>query len=357
MDVKTIKNVDIRYGHPSPTAPLKGRIFPGFTLDVSPVEGARVDGNSIWYEDGNGDFLHSSGFAAADSPPLASPPDAGPAVDYRALLGLPEDLRRAGGRGVKVALIDTGIYMGHPDFVGASPPILCSDASGSDLEDGIGHGTCCATFIKALSVVGSGITGLAPLCELKVIKAGHPNLGFTMDMALEGLRQARTWGAQVISMSFQLTEYDHRAMDVELADAANRAFLVASVGDDDGLGSEKRQYYPAVYPVCIAVGAADEASYARLRSSGFAPRVDYLLPGIELWACARPQDGLYTQASGSSIATAIVSGVIAALISAGGLSPGRSGLPGLAASLGRLCVDDLPHFAFQGNELSIMRLG
>ncbi len=83
------------------------------------------------------------------------------------LLGIPLVWTTTQGEGAKVAILDTGIDLDHPDL--ATAVIDSEDFSGDDVEDSSGHGTHCAGIIGArLNAVG--FVGVAPKSQLLIGK-------------------------------------------------------------------------------------------------------------------------------------------------------------------------------------------
>ena len=120
------------------------------------------------------------------------------------LIGIDEKYSRATGRGVRVAVLDTGIDLQHPDFQGRfiGGDGTVSFVPGETVQDGNGHGTHCAGVIGGAARPNGGRRyGVAPDAELLIGKVlsdagrGHD------DQIIEGIDWAADAGAQVISMS------------------------------------------------------------------------------------------------------------------------------------------------------------
>jgi subtilisin family serine protease len=103
------------------------------------------------------------------------------------------------GRGITIAVLDTGIDSTHPAFTGLT--ITEEDFSGSGNGDRSGHGTHCAGTILGKDVRGNRI-GIARGVDRALIGKVLPDHGHgRSEMIFDGLRWAARQGAHVISMS------------------------------------------------------------------------------------------------------------------------------------------------------------
>ncbi len=223
------------------------------------------------------------------------------------------------GRGVKVAVLDTGIDRDHPDlipnlkggvnFVSTSPR-RAPDPSAWD--DDNGHGTFVAGIIAAADN-SAGVIGVAPEAWLYAVKViDWRGRGYESDV-IAGIDWAVANGMQVISMSLG-TPQESQA----LHDAVHRAYergvlVVAAAGNSgDGVASTDEVEYPAKYPCVVAVGAVDSSgSVPEWSASG--AEVELAAPGVDVYSTWA--GGGYYTASGTSAATPHVSGVAALVLS------------------------------------------
>lgn len=237
-----------------------------------------------------------------------------PGADVAALAGW----RRAGvggfpsGGGVRVAVIDTGIYSNHPDLRGKV--VACANKRTEDLikacRDDVGHGTHVAGTLAAVADNGIGVAGVAfnsPLLDCRALGGlGHD--GFVSDVA-ECMDWARRQGARVISMSFAgpPTETLRRAVNRAWANGSRSgAVLVAAAGNHDGYSAQ----YPAAYDQVISSTATNHRDrYARF--SNRHRTVELSAPGVGTRSTWR--DGGYQRTSGTSMAVPHIAGVAAQL--------------------------------------------
>ncbi|GAA3338774.1 type VII secretion-associated serine protease mycosin [Amorphoplanes nipponensis] len=211
------------------------------------------------------------------------------------------------GEGVTVAVIDSGVWAGHPDLKGAVLPGYNVLGKGDGREDLEGHGTGVAGIIAARGRSGNrGVLGVAPAAKvLPVSPAGSPLVvAKAIDWAVEH-------GAKVINMSFLTAGSDGLAAAVKRA-ADSDVVLVGGSGNNDEVGTDSE--YPAAYPEVLAVGATDRAGKVAAFSHR-GPQLDLTAPGVDIAVANGDPGREYQRVEGTSVSTAIVSGA-AALIRA-----------------------------------------
>lgn len=212
-----------------------------------------------------------------------------------------------GYRDVIVAILDTGIDQNHEDLKGRV--VAKVNFTDSPTPDDIhGHGTHIAGIVAATSNNSIGIAGLAPESRLMNVKVADDKGRCQAAVVARGIIWAVDNGASVINISLELKEPSS-----ELRDAVNYAWsrgavIVAAAGND---GNEL-PIYPAYYENSIAVAATRENDkLAPLSNHG--GWVDVAAPGFNIYSTLPDDD--YGYASGTSFATAYVSGLAAALFS------------------------------------------
>lgn len=223
---------------------------------------------------------------------------------YLKSLKVAEAQRITKGSGVTVAVIDSGVWAGHPDLNGAVLPGTNLLGDGGDgRQDLDGHGTAMAGVIAAQGRSGSrGLLGIAPAAKILPIRPiGGPLV----------VKQAIAWavahGAKVINMSFAVLESDGLAAAVKAAAGAD-VVLVAASGNDGEKGFEGE--YPAAYPQVVAVGSVDRRGKLAA-SSHRGPQLDITAPGVDVPMLGGNSAEEYIIGSGTSAAAALVSGAAA----------------------------------------------
>jgi hypothetical protein len=216
-------------------------------------------------------------------------------------LAVAEAHRVSRGDGVRVAVIDTGVDTSHPDLAGRTQITrnYVDDDARTFRTDR--HGTQVAGLIAAAANNGIGIVGVAPDVRLLALKAcwqGAANVAgrcntFTIAQAIADALAER---AQVINLS--LVGPSDPLLEALVAKATEAGVIVVGA-----VSADPRFAFPARLPGVLAVAeaeaAGDDADVLR------APARDIvtLVP-----------DGHYDFASGNSLATAQVSGVVALLL-------------------------------------------
>lgn len=213
------------------------------------------------------------------------------------------------GRGVKVAVIDSGVNPSTPSLRGqVLPGKDFSGTSGDATDDYDGHGTTMAELIAGTGK-GGGLQGLAP--EAKVIPFRIALAGMkekpadTLEGTGDAIRAAADSDAKIINMSFRNSRTTMDVFEAIKYAASKGKLLVAGTGND-GEGSNDKSY-PAAYPDVAGIASIDESG----KVSGYSTHGDYTTlsaPGSNLpgW-CDSSFKSYCGGDGGTSSATAITS--------------------------------------------------
>ncbi|MET7469685.1 S8 family serine peptidase [Micromonospora sp. NPDC005686] len=241
------------------------------------------------------------------------------------------------GKGVRVAVLDTGVDLTHPDLAGKVAESR-NFTEETDPDDIVGHGTHVASTIAGSGAASGGkYRGVAPDATLLSGKVCEV-YGCTESAILAGMQWAAAeQHATVANMSLSggdTPEVDPLEQAVETLTEQHGTLFVIAAGNDGADGSVGS---PATADAALAVGAVDrDDALADFSSRG--PRVgdgaikpDITAPGVEIVA-ARAANGQigdpvgdrYVSLSGTSMATPHVAGAVALLAQQHpGWTPGR----------------------------------
>ena len=250
------------------------------------------------------------------------------------------------GQGVRVAVLDTGIDIGHPD-VARKVVASRSFVAGQAVNDLHGHGTHCAGTVAASRTLQSTPEyGVAPDVELIVGKVlSNGGSGRQRDI-LRGMVWATQQGAQVISMSLGRSNVPGAAHDPAYERAAAFALskdslVVAAAGNESArrFGHIAPVGSPADSPSAVAVAAVDQAldvaEFSNGDINGGGGVIDVAGPGVDVFS-SWPLPRRYRSISGTSMACPHVAGVAALWVQSQGLAASalRSHLCMTASGLG-----------------------
>ncbi|WP_432715282.1 type VII secretion-associated serine protease mycosin [Streptomyces lavendulae] len=223
---------------------------------------------------------------------------------------------RTKGKGVRVAVIDTGVDRANPQLSGALDPGAGRDfldpKGGDGTNDTVGHGTKVAGLIAARPQEGTGFVGLAPEATVIPIRQNDGQGNGNAATLAQAIDHAVAKGAQVINIS-QDTDAPLTS-DSDLGKAVQRALdakavVVASAGND-GLTGQKRRTYPAAFPGVLAVASSDRNN----ERAAFSQPGDFIgvaAPGVDMVSTV-PGFGQCID-NGTSFSAPYVAGVAALL--------------------------------------------
>jgi subtilisin len=224
------------------------------------------------------------------------------------------------GKGIRVAVLDTGMDVGHPDFVGRVVR-TASFISGQSVQDGHGHGThCIGTSCgpkRPQTLPRYGVAHEAEIFAGKVLS----NAGSGGDAGiLAGIQWAIDNKCPVVSMSLGGAVQPGQSFSQVFEHAARRALLagtlvIAAAGNDSRRPQTIRPVsHPANCPSIMAVAAVDRnLRIASFSNGGLNPQggqVDIAGPGVSIRS-SWPRPTLYRTIDGTSMATPHVAGIAA----------------------------------------------
>lgn len=135
--------------------------------------------------------------------------------------------RDATGKGVRIAVIDSGVHAAHPHVNGVAGSIAIG-REGASAEDTLGHGTAVLAAIKEK----------APAADYLAIRIYYESLRTTIVRLADGFRWAVDQQVDVINLSLGTTNVKHRPLMEQLLDeAASHGIVVVAAADADGVAA------------------------------------------------------------------------------------------------------------------------
>ncbi|MFG2605097.1 S8 family serine peptidase [Streptomyces sp. NPDC048514] len=237
---------------------------------------------------------------------------------YLDAMGADEIWKISTGKGVKVAVIDSGV---NPATSSLKGQVLVDEVPKSVAyhvtSDRNGHGTSMAELIAGTGA-GGGIKGLAP--DAKIIPfridlgglRGAEEISRTPDQA-KAIRAAADSDAKIINMSFGGPTAEDGVKSAMKYAAEKGKLMFVSIGNDGDKGNYAA--YPAIYPYAVGVAALDKSGTVG-KFSSYGGYVDLAAPGLNVPSWCDGQFTEYCDTDGTSPASAIASASAALVWSA-----------------------------------------
>lgn len=215
---------------------------------------------------------------------------------------VPQSVRS--GAGIKVAVLDTGLDLGHPDFAGR--PVVSEQFVGQPVQDLNSHGThCLGTACGPKAPAGNtpryGVAFQASLYVGKVLSNSGSSVGFSV---VSGMNWAIANRCEVISMSLGSQVPPQTAFTNAGQSALDKGLLIIAAAGNYALPTGA----PANSPTILAVASLD----SDLKPSSFSNygKIDIAGPGRDTYSSV-PRPIRYGYKSGTSMATPHVAGCAA----------------------------------------------
>jgi len=214
------------------------------------------------------------------------------------------------GNNIKVAVLDTGFDLGHPDFAGRA--FVTNTFVGQPVQDLHGHGThttgtACGPKAPAGAIPRYGIGFQTQIFVGKVLSNSGSG---TQAQILAGMNWAVVNKCVAISMSLRSPVPPQPSYTAAGAAALTAGCLIIAASGNDSArpGSIKPAGAPANSQTIMSVAAVDSALHVAPFSNG--GKVDIAGPGVDVFSSTR-RPILHTTMSGTSMATPHVSGCAA----------------------------------------------
>jgi subtilisin family serine protease len=217
---------------------------------------------------------------------------------------------------VRVAVVDTGVDLNHPDLKGVLLPGANFDQPGQPPQDEAGHGTMTAGCVGAIAGNGIGIAGVAPNAKIVPVKVGN---------SASSVCEAMIWAADnadmiTMSLSFKpnMSEYPTAVESTKRAAqyVMNKKIpMICSMGNTGTSSKNVPSYFAGnEVPGLVAVGATDKADKVTSFST-FGNWTSVSAPGKDIMTTN--MGGKWGAVSGTSFSTPLTAGVVALMLGKG----------------------------------------
>lgn len=224
-------------------------------------------------------------------------------------LGVPSLWDKGTGENVVVAVIDSGIDYALLDNNFKEDRVIASYNAydcNDDLTDYTQHGTAMAVLIGANGK--NGFYGIAPKCKFIIVKALSPLGTTSADALTRAINFSIENGANIINLSLGSTKYNQSVADAIDTAVEKNIIVTCAVGDQ----SKNDILFPASHNNTLSCGAIDSGGNI-YKESNNNDSVDIFMPGVDIRVPSlnATSELVILNKSGSSVATAILSGYLA----------------------------------------------
>ncbi|MEU2656318.1 S8 family serine peptidase [Streptomyces sp. NPDC007325] len=240
--------------------------------------------------------------------PTAVAADARSQQWYLDAMGAEDIWKTATGRGITVAVIDTGV---DPDTPSLKGKVLkgwdASESKGDETDDYTGHGTTLAEIIVG-SGTGGGLRGLAP--DAKVIPYRVADTERQNEQAVnafdiaEAIKAAVDSDARIINISMASDYYSEEEREAVQYALQKGKLVFAGAGNNAKKGNKKQ--YPASYPEVVAVAATTQGGVVADYSQ-HGEAIDLAAPGSKIPGYCDKSLAKYCVSDGTSFSSALAS--------------------------------------------------
>jgi subtilisin family serine protease len=221
---------------------------------------------------------------------------------------LPKAWETTQGEGVKIAVLDSGCDLDHPDLAANLLPGMNMINPKLTAHDDNQHGTHVSGIISAVNN-DIGMVGVAPKSKIIPVKVLDKNGNGSLSNVSKGIRWAVDNGADIITMSLGAPRpLQSVRKSIQYAYKKGVPCFVAA----GNAGKTKEVFYPAAYPETIAIGSID-SNFKRSDFSNTGKNLDFMSPGGKIFSTV--PDNWYAFLSGTSMACPFAVGVAALLLS------------------------------------------
>ena len=225
-----------------------------------------------------------------------------------------------GSAAVKTAVIDTGVDYRHESLKDNMVPGHDFNQNDSDPMDDTslqnpGHGTHCAGILGATGLAPDGVLGASPLVSIMPLRFLGANGSGDFMAAVKSIDHAIQNGIQIMSNSWGARVSKSQVAPlleaIERAEKAGVIFIAAA--GNDNTNNDRTSFFPtnARSVNMISVAASDQNDAKASFSNYGKHHVDIAAPGVDIMSTL--PGNKYKTLSGTSMATPLISGIVAFL--------------------------------------------
>ncbi len=306
MKVVVKDYLNVRVGKPSVNAPCYQYLAPGSEIEVDGMiyQGDPYEGVDTWLRDNAGNYYWKGGINYQKKENTYQ--------DWMLRINLPQIWKKATGKGVGIAILDTGVSTNNRNIYYDKVDFFVFDAKVS-IEDKHGHGTHCAGLIASRNIDKSvGVAYESNLYVVKIADSGSISQSDTIRYA-----EAINWCAShpnihVISISwgsFIRNPTIKIAIQTAIDNAVKKNKIVVCAMGDATQFNDPGPIFPVCFNNTIGIGSipVDKLLYPYLNESLTLLLDGFNIPSYKL-------SGELIEMSGTSQSTAIAAGLVALLI-------------------------------------------
>ena len=208
---------------------------------------------------------------------------------------------------LKIAILDSGIDGNHPDLAGRIRKEYNAIGNNDSVEDEFGHGTAVAGIIAA-SHNGVGIKGVNSLADIYSVKVSNEKGVSEVSSLVRGIEWCIKEKVHIMNISLGLS-HDSEELERAINKAINSGIVVVAAAGNNYMTWTD---YPAQYPKVISVNAVTHDYAVDETYAGYG-KIDVAAPGESILTTV--PGGGYKVFSGTSIATAYITGIVSLIMS------------------------------------------
>lgn len=217
------------------------------------------------------------------------------------------------GKGIKIGIIDTGVYSTHEDLQEnvVQNLTMVPEGGAATTTDPEGHGTHVAGIAAAVGNNGKGGVGIAPDAQIYAYSVMDSSGSMKDEYILRAINRAIDDGVDVINMSLGSGYYSGNEESMIEKAYRNGVAIFAAAGNEATNGYE----FPASYDnVCSIAAIMQDGSKAGFTNYG--DKIDLAFPGVEIYSTVNDSNQSYDFMQGTSMACPVAAGTAAVILSA-----------------------------------------